>query len=161
MGDLLEHLGKDTLPGAVVESFVEWCVWEQAQPALVTILKRTGLPTLVNEIRAARDLQSLASASEKIGNFIHEIRRETGPLGLSTAEAVSFLVSRLALAARKDDWDPEGVAFFAMQAVGWSAFAETSFTNPMQKPEAEKRARIAQETQLRALWHKHHQATAE
>lgn len=149
---LLEHLGKDTLPRPLLDQFVNWCAWEQARPSLVVVLKNTGLDSLITDIEGADDLAGLAAITEKAGNTVKEARQKTGPLGLSTAEASAFLVSKLASAAEEPGFDPEAVAFFAAQVCGWSAFAETGFKNPAHKATAEKKARNDQENRLRALW---------
>lgn len=152
MSDLLEHLSRDTLPPELLETFVNWCVWEQAQPALLTILQKTGLHDQAQDLQAATTFATLANVSEKAGNDVHEARKSTGPLGLSTAEAASFLVSRMAKAATEAEWDPEGVAFFAAQVCGWAGFAEVGFNDFNRKALAEQIARQTQEDQLSGLW---------
>lgn len=152
MSELLEHLSRDTLPPELLETFVNWCVWEQAHPALVTILQKTGLHEQAQHLEAARTFATLAQVSEKAGNEVHEARKSTGPLGLSTAEAASFLVSRMARAATEAEWDPEGVAFFAAQVCGWAGFAEVGFVDFNRKTLSEHIARQTQESELAALW---------
>ena len=61
MASILEHLGKDTLPKAVLDAFVHWCVWEQGHPALVLVLEKTQLTGPAEEVRAAKDLPALAA----------------------------------------------------------------------------------------------------
>ncbi len=152
MSELLDHLSRDTLPPELLESFVNWCVWEQAHPALLTILQKTGLQNQADELQAAKTFAMLAQVSEKAGHDVHEARKSTGPLGLSTAEAASFLVSRMANAATEAEWDPEGVAFFAAQVCGWAGFAEVGFNDFNRKTLAEQIARQTQEDQLSGLW---------
>jgi hypothetical protein len=152
MSELLDHLSRDTLPPELLDSFVNWCVWEQAHPALLTILQKTGLYEQADHLQTAKTFAMLAQISEKAGNDVHEARKSTGPLGLSTAEAASFLVSRMAKAATEAEWDPEGVAFFAAQVCGWAGFAEVGFNDFNRKTIAEQIARQTQEDQLSGLW---------
>lgn len=152
MSNILEHLGKDTLPNDLVERFVHWCIWEQARPALVRVLTETGLKHHAEAIAQAEDLNALAALSHKAGQAAEEARRSTGPLGLSTAQAASFLVSRLVQSASEADYDPEGVAFFTAQVCGWAGFADGAFSDPALKNEAEAQARREQEAHLTQLW---------
>lgn len=156
MSDLLGQLGGDTLPPEMVEAFLNWCVWEQARPALVTILERTGLTEHAGNLRQVTTYAALAQASEKAGRDVQEARKRTGPLGLSAAEAASFLTHRIARAATEAEWDPEGVAFYAAQVAGWAGFAESGFTMPSQKTATENQAREHQEARLAELWKIHH-----
>jgi hypothetical protein len=88
--ELLNHLGKDTLPETLLREFVDWCVWEQARPALEVILTKTGMKAHAANIARASDLVEFASACENAGKHANEARKNTGPLGLSTAEATAF-----------------------------------------------------------------------
>lgn len=152
MTTLLEHLGRDTLPPAVIDAFVQWCVWEQARPSLLMVLKKTGLAEATQRVEAASTYAELQKVTAHIGEDVHAMRTRTGPLGLSAAEAASFLVSRMAASATESDWDPEGVAFFAAQMQGWAAFAETGFSEPLRKAGAEQVARQQQEAMLAELY---------
>lgn len=152
MSELFDHLSRDTLPPALVETFVNWCVFEQARPAMVQVLEKTGLQEHANHLRAATSYTALVAASEAAGHDAHEARKSTGPLGLSTAEAAAFLVSRVARAATEVEWDPEGVAFFAAQVCGWASFAEGGFNDFNRKNDAEQTARNQQEAKLAELW---------
>jgi len=152
MTTLLEHLGRDSLPPAVIDAFVRWCVWQQARPALLTVLKQTGLHEAVEQVEGATTYAELHQITAAIGADVHAMRTRTGPLGLSAAEATCFLVSRIAAAATEAHWDPEGVAFFAAQMQGWAAFAETGFSEPVRKPAGEQQARQQQEAMLSELY---------
>ncbi|MCS6835914.1 MAG: hypothetical protein NZ750_07840 [Anaerolineae bacterium] len=149
---LLDHLNRDTVPSHVLEAFVSWCIWEQARPALMSILDKTGLQAAADALRQAHDLAHLQSVCQSASQQAHEARRRTGPLGLSTAEAAANLMARLARSASEADFDAEGVAFFAAQIVGWAGFAESGFSDSRRKMQAEDEARQAQEARLRALW---------
>ncbi len=152
MGDLLEHLGKDTLPKSLLGTFVQWCVWEQARPALVMVLEKTQLVDCARDVSTANNLEMLTTASERAAKHAQEARKTTGPLGLSAAEAAAFETVKLLHSASGDDWDPESVAFFAARVCGWAGWAETGFSNPAQKASAETAARSTQEKQLSELW---------
>jgi len=152
MDNILEHLERDTLPTPLLNDFVSWCIWQQARPALSAILERVGLQAEIKQLQYAEDYHALASTSQTIAQHITEIRKQTGPLGLSTAEAAAFLMQKLAIAAQKDEVDAAGVSFFTMQLVGWSGFATSSFTDASRKSMLETEARKAQATQLETLW---------
>lgn len=161
MVNLLEHLGKDTLPKPMLEAFVHWCVWEQARPALVEVLGKAGLDNLVADLKATSTIDSLEEVSRRAGNFAHEARKATGPLGMSAAEAAAFEMLNLAQAAADADWDPESVAFFSARVCGWAGWAQTDFRDPTKKISAEQSAREEQETRLQSLWQKHGTANAD
>jgi hypothetical protein len=153
--DLLNHLGKDTLPEPLLREFVDWCVWEQARPSLEVILNKTGMTTHATNIARTTDLVEFAAACENTGKDAHEARKNTGPLGLSTAEATAFLAQKMANAAMSDPLDVEAIAFYMVQLVGWKGFAESDFLNPTKKLEAESAARTVQENKLQDLWKVH------
>jgi hypothetical protein len=152
MNSLLDHLGKDTLPEALLQEFVNWCVWEQASPALVIVLENVQLQELAQSIRETRSLVELESLSAHAVSRIQELRKRTGPLGLSAAEAAAFEINNLAKAAAESHQDAESIAFFAARVCGWAGWAETEFIDPMRKAEAESEARDLQEERLQALW---------
>lgn len=155
MGEWLSRLSDETVATDVIDRFVRWCVWEQTVPALIMVLERTGLSEQVDSVKQVSTYAGLANAAEKAGHEAHEARRRTGPLGLSAAEAVSFLVTRIALAATETEWDPEGVAFYAAQVAGWAGFAESGFTNSSLKNQRESEAREIQESRLKDIWQAH------
>jgi hypothetical protein len=152
MSDWLNQLGGDTLPPEMIEAFVNWCVWEQARPALIAVLERTGLTEHSDQLKVVNTYAALAQTAERAGHDAHDARKRTGPLGLSAAEAASFLVTRIARAATENEWDPEGVAFYAAQVAGWAGFAESGFANPAQKTTRENESRTRQEEKLSELW---------
>ena len=155
MSEFIDNLGKDVFPPAMVDYFVRWCVWEQARPALVDVLAVTGVEGLADEIEQTSSYSELERLSEKAGNYAHDIGKRTGPLGISTAEAIAFLAQKLARAAQEADWDPEAVSFFTIQVVGWHGFAGTMFTDIKKKLAAAEDARVKQEEKLAELWEKY------
>lgn len=158
MSDLLSHLGKDTLPDKLIREFVDWCVWEQARPALVVILQHTGLEEDASKIESVADYESLSIACITAAENAHTARQRTGPLGLSTAEASAFLAQRLAKSVQEEPVDAEDVAFFTIQVCGWRGFAESKFSDHSRKADAEAQARQEQEAQLQNLWKNYNKA---
>lgn len=154
MSEFLDNLGKDVFPAVMIDHFVRWCVWEEARPALVKVLSVTGVDELSNQIKHTSSYSDLETLSERAGKYAHEIGKRTGPLGISTAEAISFLAQKLAHAAQESDWDPEAVSFFTIQVLGWHGFAESMFTDIHKKVEAADAARERQENKLAELWEK-------
>ena len=158
MASYLEHLNKDTFPSEMLADFVAWCVWEQARPALVAILQKTGLDDQARQIANADDYVGLAAIAHEAAQHIAQVRKITGVLGLSSAEAASFLTNRLAVAAGHND--AEDVAFFSAQLAGWQAFAEANFTDPKRKIAEEHTARDAQDAKLQALYREYSEEAA-
>jgi hypothetical protein len=152
MSSLMEYLGKDTLPHKIESAFVEWCIWQQARPALTQVLNKANLPQIANEVALTRDLNALIALSGKASQAAKESTKKTGVLALSAAEAVLYEVSGLAKAASEKDWEPELVAFFSARLCGWAGWASTDFSEPARKVQAEKEARDQQEAQLQILW---------
>jgi hypothetical protein len=148
----LEQLGKETLPRELVETFMQWCIWEQARPALMVVLEKTMQQPLAEALAAANDRSSLLIAAENTTREIKQARVKTGPLGLSAAEAAAFEFNSLLRATDEDDWDPEDAAFFAARVCGWAGWAASDFSVPARKTQAEAEARQAQEIRLQTLF---------
>ena len=152
MAELLEHLGKDTLPRQLVNEFVSWCVFEQGHPALLLVLDKTMMTEVASKLRDTTDLATLYELGQQANQLAKQARERTGPLGLSAAEAAANEFTKMIDATSETNWDAEGVAFFASRVCGWAGWAETDFADPMQKAVAEKQAREAQEARLEELW---------
>lgn len=150
MASFLDHLDKDTFSVSLLSDFVAWCVWDQARPSLISILQKTGLDDQATAIANVDDYVGLAANAHEAARHVAEVRKITGVLGLSSAEASSFLTMRLADAATNSN--AEDVAFFAAQLAGWQAFSEVAFTDAKAKQAGEVAARTAQEMQLQALY---------
>lgn len=150
MNEILEHLGKDTLPDKLLQDFVAWCVWEQARPALVNIFNEAGLKPYAAELKQIQDYGTLALICGQAGQRAHESRK-ANPVGVSAAEAAAFLANKMARAA-EEDFDPEAVAFFSTQVCGWQGYAHSKFKDAQQKQASEKAARQGQAAYLYTLW---------
>lgn len=149
MSEPLEQL--ETLSRPVVQQFIDWCIWEQARPALALILDKVMMTDLADNIRQAADLPALSAMGEQANAYVKRRRAATGPLGLSAAEAGTFEFINMVKAASEDTWDAEAIAFFASRVCGWAGWAATDFTDPMQKNSAERIARQAQAARLDEL----------
>jgi len=151
MSDLINHIGRDTLPATVVEQFVRWCVLEQAKPSLLKVLKMVEFDTLIGEIQAAENFDVLLALSVQANTWAKSQRERgrTGLLGYSAAEAAAFEFGNMLRATQQTQFDAEAVAFFAARVHSWAGWAATQFSDPSQKAIAEKAARDAQETYLR------------
>ena len=154
MSELLDHLGRDTLPRPMIEDFVRWCINEQARPALATVLKHAGFIQQAADVHTARSLQAMAAACVQAGRSIKQVRAETTqpPLAISAAEAAVFEFTNLMRAAADNELDAESLAFFSARLVGWAGWAAVNFADSDHKASAEANARHTQETQLRTLW---------
>lgn len=152
MTTLLDHLGKGTLSKPLLDAFVEWCVWQQARPALCLVLTKTTLNHLADQLNAAQDLGHLTLITERASQEIKAARQRTGPLGLSAAEAATYEYGNLLRVATDAQFDPEEAAFFAARVCGWGGWAASDFTQPTRKGQVEAEAREEQEAQLQRLW---------
>ncbi len=155
MNNLLEHLGKDTLPAQMIKDFIQWCVWQQARPALVMVLNKSGITDVAQAIEKTDDLPELTTLNATANKTAKERRGNTGPLALSAAEAATFEFTNMMNAINETDTDPEAVSFFSMRVCGWAAWAEKDFANASIKTEAEASAKEAQEACLDQLWLKY------
>jgi hypothetical protein len=149
---VLDYLGKDALPYAVEAAFVDWCVWEQARPALAMVLEKTVLNSLASEFRAAGDLGTLTALGQRATEEVTRAHGDTGPLGLSAAKGAVFEFNNLLAATPEPDFDPEAVAFFAARVCGWAGWAAVDFSQAERKTQAEQEAREQQAARLRAMW---------
>lgn len=152
MSTLLEQLAKDTLPRTMLHDFVLWCIWEQARPALITILERTEQDNIAQRFRSASDLATLKMLGKDAAASIKRAQRPVGPIALSAAKAAAFEYRNLLNCADELDYDPEAAAFFAARVCGWAGWAETNFTQTTRKPQTEHLARQQQEAHLQKLW---------
>lgn len=160
MSNLLDHLGKDTLPDILQEMFVHWCVWHQARPALVQVLERVDLHLYADQIRGATNLREVIQYGRKANAHIKMLRMKTNPLGLSAAEAATYEFSQLVAAADERNLDSESVAFFAARVCGWAAWAASGFASNTAKETAEQRALQFQADRLSQLLRENSAATA-
>lgn len=151
MSDLLNQLGQDTLPQLVLEMFTHWCVWEQARPALVEVLRSVQLDEIADKVDAETNLRQVVLIVEAANQHIKELRAQTGPLGMSAAEAATFEFVNLFDTADEKNLDVEAVAFFSARVCGWAGWARTGFADTKQKAESEALARQNQEAQLQKL----------
>jgi hypothetical protein len=148
---VLEHLGKGTLPYAAETAFVDWCVWEQARLALITVLEKTVLSPVTYDIRTADSLSALTSLGNRIAGEATHAHDPKHPLALSAAKAVVFEFNSLLRAVADPDLDAEEVAFFAARVCGWAGWAATDFSRPDHKILAESKARRQQAAHLQEL----------
>jgi len=154
MDNLLRQLGGKTL-SAVVNEFVQWCVWQQARQALVLVLEEAKLAEIAENIQSAKDLPAVIRFSEKAKEHIESLRAENDLRGLSAAEGAVFEFINMAKSAEETHLDAEAVSFFASRVCGWAGWAVTGFNNIEEKNTAEKSALQAQEAYLASLWQKH------
>jgi len=154
VGDLLKLIGRDTLPSALVQQFITWCILQQARPALIIVLEVVGLEDTSKQIQTTDKFDQLLTLSTQANTEAKQLRQyaKTGPLGYSAAEAAAFEFTNMLNAARDAQFDAEAVAFFAARVCGWSGWAATQFNDPGQKAVAEAKAKQDQEQKLQHLW---------
>lgn len=143
---LLDLLGTGKLPPQAERKFIEFCIWQQARPAIVQILRAASLEAQAGEAGQARDLASLtacvrdaAATAERAGLPV---------LALGAVQAAAAELAQLGEAADPTDGDPEEVSFHAARLAGWASWAENSFQTGMFKTSGEE---VAYGTQLQAL----------
>ena len=154
MSDLLDQLGSDTLPSSVVNSFLRWCMLEQARTALVTVLDTFGLRDLAVRVEATDKAPELLTLATQIHQQVQALgaKSSTGPLGFSAAKAATYEFENMMRAANEKPADAEAVAFFAARICGWAGWAGAGFGETQSKSEAELDARQTQESKLQSLW---------
>jgi hypothetical protein len=150
--DVLDYLGKDALPYALESAFVNWCVWDQARPALARVLEKTVLNSLASEFQSASDLPTLAALGQRAVGEVERAQSDTGPLGLSAAKAAVFEFNNLLATVPEPDFDPEAASFFSARVCGWAGWTDADFGAPEIKTQAEEAARQQQSARLRELW---------
>jgi len=152
MTDLLAHLNRDTLPEALVDAFIQWCIWEQARPALITVLEVGMMHDLADNLRHAETLVALMEHGDLANAYAKQMQGQANPKMLSAAEAAAFEFGNMMRATTPDHYDAEEVAFFASRVCGWAQWAISGFADPNEKMQAEDDARKEQETHLERLW---------
>jgi hypothetical protein len=150
MAELLKQLENDALPQNVVVAFTNWCIWEQALPALATVVEHAGIDNAENHLRAADDIIVLAEITEQIRDYVSVNRDQISPLAYSSTEAALFEFLNL-LSDAGDAGEPASVAFFAARVCGWAGWVQTRFQDATQKIAAEEQARADQENKLSQL----------
>lgn len=155
MANLLEHLGKDTLPVQMIKEFTTWCVLKQARPALAMVLHKANMVEIATSIEQSDDIPTLATLGTKANKIAKDNRGKTAPLVLSAAEAAAFEFTNMLNALNEENLDPEAVSFFSARVCGWAGWAEKDFGVVSVKAEAEQTAKDAQETHLSQLWRKY------
>jgi len=152
MSTLLEQLGNDTLPATIEREFVDWCLWQQAYPALQQVLEKTLLTELVEMLSNADKYFTLVALTDIIVQEAQAARKRTGLLGLSAAQAAAIEFQKLLAAASEEAWDPQEVAFFSVRVCGWAGWANSEFSDTENKDAAERAARSHQEAHLKSLF---------
>lgn len=154
MTELLDHLGRGTLPEEVIKEFVHWCVMEQGRPGFIKVLNTIGFDDLAEHAGKTDDYPALLELSVNAHQDVKEFgaKNKTGPLGLSAVEAATYEFGNLMRATQEDPVDVEAVAFFGARVAGWAGWAETHFTEPQRKASAEADARQVQEQMLQTLF---------
>lgn len=150
--NLLKHLENETLPEAIVEAFMTWCIWEQGRAALIHVLETAGLKALAEPFAKAGDFAALVAACTHTVDEVNKIRHKTGALTLSAASTATFEYGNLLKAASDAERDPVETAFFAVRVCGWAGWAAGDYADPAQKTAAEEQARRDQAAYLDMLW---------
>lgn len=147
----LEQLGKDLLPKNVEAAFIDWCIWQQAQPALNRLLVNTDLEVLARQLQAAKSLNGLVSTAASLAEALRRDYKTDTLRGLFAARGAAFEFLNLLKEATEPEPDAEEVAFFAVRVCGWAGWAQTNFSQPEDKQAAEDEARAQQAQKLEAL----------
>ncbi len=143
---LLDLLGTGQLPLEAERKFIEFCIWQQARPALAHGLEAVGMSDRAADARHARSLAELHSVARQAA---HAARSANLPvLALGAVQGMASDVAQLAAAAATEDGDAAGVSFHAARLAGWALWARNDFQAGMFKTSAEN---IAFGEQLQTL----------
>lgn len=148
---LLDLLGTAQLTREIEQQFVEFCVWEQAAPACVRILKHTGMLAEAHTIAAIhQDAAHLALQARHAASKVLQAGLEAMPL--AAIQGMASEVDQLVAAAQPCDGTPDAsaVSFHAARLMGWASWAEHDFSTGIFKASAEN---IAFAEQLQQLMH--------
>lgn len=148
---MLNHSARHTqrsYPEHVERDFVTWLVLSQARPALIEILKITGLHDEAEALQGTTSYLMIAALSKHTARRARSAKRKTGALGMSSSEAAANLMYRMAQVAQRSDCDPKRIAFFSAQVCAWADFAQSGFSAAEGKDRYQSTALAEQETQL-------------
>lgn len=148
MAQYLDQLGKDILPKSIEQAFIEWCIWQQARPALVAVLHDTGIHPLADSINAAKSMHDLVRAGGQLAETLRRDYKTDSLRGLFAARGAAFEFVNMLNTATEAEPDAEAVAFFAVRVCGWRGWAQTGFSKADDKQHAEDAAREAQSQEL-------------
>ncbi|MBN1964826.1 MAG: hypothetical protein JW910_09275 [Anaerolineae bacterium] len=143
---LLDLLGTERLPAEAERRFIDYCIWQQAQPALAEVLQMTELAELASEVTAADTLVALLACTRAAAESA--LRAGLSVLELGTVQGMATEVEQMIAAAGAEEGDAEAVSFHAARLTGWAAWARNSFSTGMFKSSAEE---VAYGEQLQAL----------
>jgi hypothetical protein len=149
---LLDLLGTTQLTREIEQQFVDFCVWEQAAPACVRILKHTGLTAEARTIAAIhRDAAHLALQARHAADKVLLAGLEAMPL--AAIQGMTSEVDQLVAAAQPGDGTPDAsaVSFHAARLMGWASWTENDFGTGLYKASAENIAFAEQLQQLMTL----------
>ena len=152
MSSLLNQLSQDTLPTQMVESFVSWCVMDQARPALALILEKAAETTLAEKIKQATTLKQLIDLSGEAHKISKSGSSKEQIMANSAVEAAAFEFDNMMRATAEHDIDAESVSFFSARVCGWAGWASQNFGDVTAKKNAEQAAIRSQEKRLETLW---------
>jgi hypothetical protein len=143
---LLDLLGTEHLSAETERKFVEFCVWNQAYPALQQVLQATGLDSQVPEGASASTLDALVDCARKAANLAKQA--DLPVLHLGAVQGIYSEIDQMAAAAGADVVDADAVSFHAARLVGWATWSSNQFQPGVFKVTAEE---VAYGEQLQAL----------
>ncbi len=144
---LLDLLGTEHLPDEIERRFMDFCVWQQAHPAIVQILESCQLPESARTAAEAASLDALGACVQRAAASVKD-RRDIPVMALGTIQGVASEVEQIALHAGPVEADAGAVSFHAARLVGWASWARNKFGTGMFKTSAEE---VAYGEQLQAL----------
>mgnify|MGYP005838545001 CR=1 FL=1 len=143
---LLDLLGTEKLPQEAEQKFVEFCIWQQARPALVEVLRVAGLAEAAQEAERAATVEALAAWAGHAAKLAQQANLPIMALG--AVQGVAAEINQLALSANPPVPDAGAVSFHAARLVGWAGWARNNFRTSTFKASAEN---IAYGEQLHTL----------
>jgi hypothetical protein len=145
--NLLDMLGTEHLPREAETRFIEFCIWQQARPALVQILEAVEMPVYAAEMSGAADLAGLQKCASDAA-MTALTTRNIPVMALAAVQGTASEVEALVKAADPAEADAAAVSFHAARLVGWASWAINKFSTGMFKSSAEQ---VAYGEQLQEL----------
>ena len=143
---LLDLLGTEKLPAQAERQFIEFCLWQQARPAIVQILRETGLDAYAEEAAGVKTPAALAACVHRAAKVAQSAKLPI--MAFATVQGAATDTEQLAAAAHPDTDDPEAASFHAARLAGWATWAANQFQNGTLKTTAEN---VAYGAQLKML----------
>lgn len=124
---------------AAAQQYIDFCVWQQARPAIVKVLESCDQPAYALQAEEAGQVAILAESTQQAATAIL-LRRGIPVMQLAAVQGIAGEMKQIATAVEADLPDLEAMSFHAARLVGWAAWADYNFGTGSAKAHAEEAA---------------------